>query len=55
MAGLASQKAMPILNPMEHLSPKETQEFLDKHKDAVLVDCRSEFEFLFVGDRKSVV
>jgi rhodanese-related sulfurtransferase len=34
---------------MKHLTPKETYEFLNTRKDAVLVDCRSEFEFLFVG------
>jgi len=34
---------------MQHLNPKETHEFLQSHPDAVFIDCRSEFEFLFVG------
>ena len=34
---------------MKHLSPKEAHDFLLKHPDAVFIDCRSEFEFLFVG------
>ena len=34
---------------MKHLTPKETHTFLDANPDAVLIDCRSEFEFLFVG------
>lgn len=34
---------------MEHLMPKEAYEFLSANPDAVLVDCRSEMEYLFVG------
>jgi len=34
---------------MKHLTPKETHDFLDLNRDAVLIDCRSEWEFLFVG------
>jgi len=34
---------------MKHLTPKQTDEFLHQHADAVFVDCRSEMEFLFVG------
>ncbi|MDO9225364.1 MAG: rhodanese-like domain-containing protein [Pseudomonadota bacterium] len=34
---------------MQHLTPKETHDFLHSHPDAVFIDCRSEFEFLFVG------
>ena len=34
---------------MKHLHPKEAHDFLQHNKNAVLVDCRSEFEFLFVG------
>lgn len=34
---------------MEHLMPKEAYEFLNTNPDAVLVDCRSEMEYLFVG------
>jgi rhodanese-related sulfurtransferase len=37
---------------MKHLKPLEAHEFLEKHPDAVLVDCRSEMEFLFVGHPK---
>ena len=34
---------------MKHLKPLEAHRFLQQHPDAVLVDCRSEMEFLFVG------
>ena len=34
---------------MEHFEPRQAYEFLQKNPDAVLVDCRSEMEFLFVG------
>jgi len=34
---------------MQHLTPMETYAFLHERTDAVLIDCRSEFEFLFVG------
>lgn len=34
---------------MDHLKPKQAYEFLQAHPDAVLIDCRSEVEFLFVG------
>ncbi|MBI2313048.1 MAG: rhodanese-like domain-containing protein [Betaproteobacteria bacterium] len=34
---------------MEHLTPKETHEFLHANPDAVFIDCRSEMEYLFVG------
>jgi rhodanese-related sulfurtransferase len=34
---------------LKHLHPKEAHDFLQHNKNAVLVDCRSEFEFLFVG------
>jgi rhodanese-related sulfurtransferase len=34
---------------MEHLTPKEANEFLQQNRDAVFIDCRSEMEFLFVG------
>ena len=30
---------------MKHLTPKQAHEFLEQHKDAVLIDCRSEFEY----------
>jgi rhodanese-related sulfurtransferase len=34
---------------VKHLKPLEAHQFLQQHPDAVLVDCRSEMEFLFVG------
>ncbi|MEO8738343.1 MAG: rhodanese-like domain-containing protein [Casimicrobiaceae bacterium] len=34
---------------MKHLKPLEAHQFLQQYPDAVLVDCRSEMEFLFVG------
>jgi rhodanese-related sulfurtransferase len=40
---------------MEHLSPKQAFDFLQKNSDAVFVDCRSEMEFLFVGHPKGAI
>ena len=34
---------------MEHLEPLRAYEFLQKSPDALLIDCRSEMEYLFVG------
>ena len=34
---------------MDHLEPKQAQEFLQKNPDALFIDCRSEMEYLFVG------
>ena len=34
---------------MKHLVPREAFEFLHNTPQALLVDCRSEMEFLFVG------
>jgi rhodanese-related sulfurtransferase len=34
---------------MQHLTPKETAEFLKSNPDAVFVDVRSEIEFFYVG------
>jgi rhodanese-related sulfurtransferase len=34
---------------VKHLKPLQAHQFLQQHPDAVLVDCRSEMEFLFVG------
>lgn len=34
---------------MKHLTPRQTYEFLRQNPDAVLVDCRSETEFFYVG------
>jgi rhodanese-related sulfurtransferase len=34
---------------MKHLKPREAYEFLQKHPQAVMIDCRSEVEYLYVG------
>ena len=34
---------------MNDLSPQEAARFLDEHSDALLIDVRSEMEYLFVG------
>jgi len=34
---------------MQHLTPKEAAAFLESNPNAVFIDCRSEWEFLFVG------
>lgn len=34
---------------MGELEPKQAYEFLQNHPDALLIDCRSEMEYLFVG------
>jgi rhodanese-related sulfurtransferase len=34
---------------MKHLKPEEAHDFLHQNPEAVLVDCRSEMEYLFVG------
>ena len=34
---------------MQHLDPKESAQFLRDQPDALLIDCRSEIEYLFVG------
>ncbi|CAG4883666.1 Rhodanese-related sulfurtransferase [Georgfuchsia toluolica] len=34
---------------MEHLTPKETAQFLHANPKALFIDCRSEMEFRFVG------
>jgi rhodanese-related sulfurtransferase len=34
---------------MKHLAPLDAHAFLQDNPDAVLVDCRSEMEYLFVG------
>ncbi|MFZ6645744.1 rhodanese-like domain-containing protein [Undibacterium sp. TJN25] len=34
---------------MEHLSPTQAAEYLQAHPSSLLIDCRSEIEFLFVG------
>jgi len=34
---------------MKHLTPREAYEFLQREPQALLIDCRSEMEYLFVG------
>ena len=34
---------------MMNLEPKQAYEFLQQNADALLIDCRSEMEYLFVG------
>ena len=34
---------------MKHLKPNEAHEFLQKNPQAVMIDCRSEVEYLYVG------
>jgi rhodanese-related sulfurtransferase len=34
---------------MKHLKPREAHQFLQQNPQAVLIDCRSEMEYLFVG------
>ncbi len=34
---------------MKHLTPPQAHEFLQSHPEAVLIDCRTEMEFLYVG------
>jgi rhodanese-related sulfurtransferase len=34
---------------MKHMRPREAYDFLQQNPQAVLVDCRSEMEYLFVG------
>jgi rhodanese-related sulfurtransferase len=34
---------------MKHLKPKEAHDYLKQSPNALLVDCRSEMEYLFVG------
>ena len=40
---------------MKHLEPAEAFEFLRTQPQAVLIDCRSEFEYLFVGHPASAI
>jgi len=34
---------------MEHMEPKQAHQYLKDHPDALLIDCRSEMEYMFVG------
>jgi rhodanese-related sulfurtransferase len=39
----------PGTDAMKHFKPKEAAQFLKQTPNALLVDCRSEMEYLFVG------
>lgn len=34
---------------MKHLTPKEAQAFRETHPESVLIDCRTEIEYFYVG------
>lgn len=34
---------------MKHVTPREAYEYLAAHPEALLIDCRSEIEFFYVG------
>ncbi len=40
---------------MQHLLPKAAAELLQTRPEAVLIDCRSEMEFLFVGHPQGAI
>lgn len=40
---------------MKHLTPLQTWEYLQQHKDALFVDVRMEIEYLYVGHPPGVV
>ncbi|MGF1545843.1 MAG: rhodanese-like domain-containing protein [Thiotrichales bacterium] len=40
---------------MQHLTPLQAFEYLQSHPEAVLIDCRSEMEYLFVGHPKAAI
>lgn len=40
---------------MKHLTPKEAYAFLNENPEALLIDVRSEIEFLFVGHPKGAI
>jgi rhodanese-related sulfurtransferase len=48
-ASYTSPPVRTVRRSMKHLKPREAQEFLHTHPDALFVDCRSEMEYLFVG------
>jgi rhodanese-related sulfurtransferase len=37
------------MSQLQHLTPKEAFAFLQSHPEALLIDCRSEIEYWFVG------
>lgn len=40
---------------MQHLTPKQAHEFLQTNPSAVLIDVRSEMEYMFVGHPKDAI
>ena len=40
---------------MKHFKPAEANEFLRENPQAVLIDCRSEMEYLFVGHPRGAI
>lgn len=40
---------------MKHLTPKEAYAFLNENPEALLIDVRSEIEYLFVGHPKGAI
>ena len=38
-----------LTGTMKHLTPKQAFDFLGTHPDALLIDCRTEIEFFYVG------
>ena len=40
---------------MQHLTPKQTYEFLQANLSAILIDVRSEMEYMFVGHPKDAM
>jgi len=43
------RRANHEVTAMKHLKPREAYQFLQQNPQAVLIDCRSEMEYLFVG------
>ncbi|MGF1644070.1 MAG: rhodanese-like domain-containing protein [Thiotrichales bacterium] len=40
---------------MQHLTPQQAFDYIQTHPEAVLIDCRSEMEYLFVGHPKDAI
>lgn len=52
---MAGGAAAAYTGLMKHLKPKEAYEFLRTHPEAVFIDVRSEWEYLFVGHPKGAL
>jgi rhodanese-related sulfurtransferase len=49
-ASIAAQlRCATIIKSMDHLTPRETFEFLAKQPESLFIDCRSDAEYFFVG------